>query len=214
MRPDRRRDRLASSRMPTTSRPWRSRSYRHIFSPNVVGDFRGMVRNNGNDFYSNDLSTPIILFQHNWFNEGYFKGMVTDRSRPQRVESRSGIGQHLSARKFQLQHHRPIAVRSRHGAHLQLSRSLSESGPASGPGAVGVCAGPDSPGQLDDESGPALGPLPAGRQQAGGRSARGHLALFPRARIDRALFVRPRLSDAVVRESSACHFVRSRVHQS
>ncbi|MGB8770317.1 MAG: TonB-dependent receptor [Candidatus Korobacteraceae bacterium] len=52
-------------------------TYRHIFSPNVVGDFRGMARNNGNDFYSNDLSTPIILFQHNWFNELYFKGMVT-----------------------------------------------------------------------------------------------------------------------------------------
>ncbi len=52
-------------------------SYRHIFSPKVVGDFRGMVRNNGNDFYSNALSTPIILFQHNWFNEGYFKGMLT-----------------------------------------------------------------------------------------------------------------------------------------
>jgi hypothetical protein len=52
-------------------------NYRHIFSPNVVGDFRAMVRNNGNDFYSNPLSTPIILFQHNWFNEAYFKGMVT-----------------------------------------------------------------------------------------------------------------------------------------
>ncbi len=52
-------------------------SYRHIFSPNVVGDFRVMARNNANDFYSNPLSTPIILFQHNWFNEAYFKGMLT-----------------------------------------------------------------------------------------------------------------------------------------
>jgi len=52
-------------------------TYRHIFSPNVLGDFRAMGRNNGNDFYSNDLSTPIILSQHNWFNEFYFKGMVT-----------------------------------------------------------------------------------------------------------------------------------------
>jgi hypothetical protein len=52
-------------------------NYRHIFSPNVVGDFHFMGRNNGNDFYSNDLSTPIILLQHNWFNEFYFKGMVT-----------------------------------------------------------------------------------------------------------------------------------------
>jgi hypothetical protein len=52
-------------------------SYRHIFSSNVVADFHGMVRNNANDFYSNPLSTPIILFQHNWFDELYFKGMVT-----------------------------------------------------------------------------------------------------------------------------------------
>jgi hypothetical protein len=52
-------------------------NYRHIFSPKVLGDFRTMVRNNGNDFYSNALSTPIILFQHNWFNEAYFKGMLT-----------------------------------------------------------------------------------------------------------------------------------------
>jgi hypothetical protein len=52
-------------------------SYRHIFSPNVVADVHAMVRNNANDFYSNALSTPIILFQHNWFNEFYFKGMVT-----------------------------------------------------------------------------------------------------------------------------------------
>jgi hypothetical protein len=52
-------------------------SYRHIFSSRVLADFHGMVRNNANNFYSNDLSTPIILSQHNWFNEGYFKGTVT-----------------------------------------------------------------------------------------------------------------------------------------
>jgi len=52
-------------------------SYQHIFSPNVVGDFDGMVRNNANHFWSNALSTPILVFQHNWFNEAYFKGTVT-----------------------------------------------------------------------------------------------------------------------------------------
>ncbi len=52
-------------------------AYQHIFSSDVVADLRGMVRNNANNFNSNALSTPIILFQHNWFNEGYFKGMVT-----------------------------------------------------------------------------------------------------------------------------------------
>jgi hypothetical protein len=42
-----------------------------------VADFRGMVRDNSNDFYSNPESTPIELTQHNWFREGYFKGSVT-----------------------------------------------------------------------------------------------------------------------------------------
>ena len=52
-------------------------SYQHTFSPDVVADFRGMVRDNANNFYSNDYSTPVEVFQHNWFREGYFKGSVT-----------------------------------------------------------------------------------------------------------------------------------------
>jgi hypothetical protein len=52
-------------------------SYQHTFSPNMVADFRGMVRDNADNFYSNEDSTPIQVFQHNWFREGYFKGMVT-----------------------------------------------------------------------------------------------------------------------------------------
>jgi hypothetical protein len=52
-------------------------SYQHTFSPRAVADFRGMVRDNANDFNSNTNSTPIEVFQHNWFREGYFKGAVT-----------------------------------------------------------------------------------------------------------------------------------------
>jgi hypothetical protein len=52
-------------------------SYQHIFSSRVVADVRGMVRDNSNDFNSNANSTPIEVFQHNWFREGYFKGAVT-----------------------------------------------------------------------------------------------------------------------------------------
>ena len=52
-------------------------AYTHTFSSHVVADFRGMVRDNANDFYSNANSTPIEVFQHNSFREGYFKGMVT-----------------------------------------------------------------------------------------------------------------------------------------
>jgi hypothetical protein len=57
-------------------------SYQHTFSPEAVADFSGMVRDNANDFYSNQNSTPIEITQHNWFREGYFKGTTTiDRRR-------------------------------------------------------------------------------------------------------------------------------------
>jgi hypothetical protein len=48
--------------------------YQHIFSANSLGTLEGFVRNNANDLYSNDLSKPVIAFQKNYFNEGYFKG--------------------------------------------------------------------------------------------------------------------------------------------
>jgi len=57
-------------------------SYEHIFSSNATGNLRGMVRNNSNDFDSNPQSTPIVVSQHNWFREGYFKSSITiDRGR-------------------------------------------------------------------------------------------------------------------------------------
>ena len=57
-------------------------SYQHTFSSSAVADFRGMVRDNANDFNSNDASTPIEVFQDNWFREGYFKAFATvDRGR-------------------------------------------------------------------------------------------------------------------------------------
>jgi len=48
--------------------------YQHLFSTDSLMSLSGMVRDNANDLYSNDDSTPIIAFQHNWFREGYFKG--------------------------------------------------------------------------------------------------------------------------------------------
>lgn len=52
-------------------------SYQHSFSANATGDLHGMVRDNASDFNSNEESTPIEVFQHNSFREGYFKGSVT-----------------------------------------------------------------------------------------------------------------------------------------
>ena len=52
-------------------------SYQHTFSSNAVLDARGMVRNNSNNFYSNPYSWPVIIFQHNNFNEGYFNSSAS-----------------------------------------------------------------------------------------------------------------------------------------
>jgi hypothetical protein len=52
-------------------------SYRRIFSPDVLLDVRGMVRDNSNDFNSNPYSWPIIVVQHNYFNEGYFNSSLS-----------------------------------------------------------------------------------------------------------------------------------------
>lgn len=52
-------------------------SYQHIFSPNVLADFRGMVRNTAQDLDSNAESTPIMAFSHNYFREGYFNSSIS-----------------------------------------------------------------------------------------------------------------------------------------
>ncbi|MFP5237426.1 MAG: TonB-dependent receptor [Acidobacteriota bacterium] len=57
-------------------------SYEHTFSPKTLARFAGMVRDNAQDFNSNPQSTPVEVFQHNRFRDGYFKAMVVaDRGR-------------------------------------------------------------------------------------------------------------------------------------
>jgi outer membrane cobalamin receptor len=57
-------------------------SYEHIFRSSALADVRGMARDNANDFGSNAQSTPIEVFQHNRFREGYLKAALTaDRGR-------------------------------------------------------------------------------------------------------------------------------------
>lgn len=52
-------------------------TYEHIFSPQVVTNLRGMVRDDASDLFSNPASTPVVAFQHNEFKEGYFKGTIS-----------------------------------------------------------------------------------------------------------------------------------------
>lgn len=51
-------------------------SFEHTFSPKTLARVSGMVRDNANGFYSNPKSTPIEVFQHNRFREGYVKAIV------------------------------------------------------------------------------------------------------------------------------------------
>jgi outer membrane cobalamin receptor len=64
-------------------------SYQHLFSPNVVADFHGMVRDDSEGLSSNPFSTPIIASQDNGFREGYFKGTVSIHHRNQ--EWKAGV---------------------------------------------------------------------------------------------------------------------------
>jgi TonB-dependent Receptor Plug Domain len=52
-------------------------SYQHTFSSNASADFRTMVRDNEIGFNSNAESTPIEVFQQNFFREAYFRGTAT-----------------------------------------------------------------------------------------------------------------------------------------
>jgi hypothetical protein len=52
-------------------------SYQHIFSSDVLANFRGMVRDHSHNLSSNPQSWPIEAFQDNSFNEGYFNGTVS-----------------------------------------------------------------------------------------------------------------------------------------
>lgn len=64
-------------------------SYQHIFSSNVIADFRGMARDTSSRLDSNPLSTPIITFQQNWFRECYFKAGLSIHHG--RHESKAGL---------------------------------------------------------------------------------------------------------------------------
>jgi outer membrane receptor for Fe3+-dicitrate len=52
-------------------------SYQHVFSSNVLGSLRGMVRAGNNDLFSNPESTPVVAFLHNGLKEGYFNGSLS-----------------------------------------------------------------------------------------------------------------------------------------
>src|SRR5499427_7798264 len=52
-------------------------AHTHIFSTNILGQFRAMFRNNEGRLWSNELSTPILPAQDRGFHEAYFGGSVS-----------------------------------------------------------------------------------------------------------------------------------------
>ena len=51
--------------------------YQHIFSPNIIGDLRGMVRDLSADLWSNALATPIFASQARGLRESYVKATLS-----------------------------------------------------------------------------------------------------------------------------------------
>ena len=54
-------------------------SYQHIFSPQVIGDLRGMVRDLSASLWSNDFATPVVAAQDRGLRETYLKGAASAR---------------------------------------------------------------------------------------------------------------------------------------
>jgi hypothetical protein len=56
-------------------------SYEHIFSANVLGNFRAMTRDITAGFWSNNLATPMIAGQDRGYHEEYAKGTLSVHAR-------------------------------------------------------------------------------------------------------------------------------------
>ena len=52
-------------------------SYQHVFSPKILGDVRGLVRDLSASLWSNDLATPIFAAQDRGFRESYLKATLS-----------------------------------------------------------------------------------------------------------------------------------------
>jgi hypothetical protein len=55
-------------------------SYTHVFSANLLGELRGMVRDVTAGLWSNDLSTPVVASQDRGLRESYLKGGLSVHS--------------------------------------------------------------------------------------------------------------------------------------
>ena len=176
-------------------------SYQHTFSSHAVADFRGMVRDNANDFNSNANSTPIEVFQHNWFREGYFKGTATvDHGRH---EWKFGVE---SDNTF-LNENFNYIITDPTQFDTDTPPTFAFLGSRSRPRAIRIRAGPDQSQELDHQCRAALGPLSAVAEPASAGPTLLDFALFPVRRPSSCIspmtgFFRLRLSRIILLSSS------------
>ena len=184
-------------------------TYQHIFSPNVLIDARGMVRDNSNDFYSNPYSWPIIVNQHNDFKEGYFHTSVSIHQ-----------GHHEWKAGLESDN---IFLHENYSDVITANPNYPVSYPFD-PGTVTTFAftghRPDleqsayiqdliHARQLDRQRRPPLGSLPAPSQSKCRKPASSRSAFLSKNKRDAPLLLRPHLSNSIVREHPALQLPRS-----
>ena len=130
-------------------------------------------------------STPIEVFQHNFFREGYFKGDRDHRSRP---ATNGNLGSNRTTLFLNENFSYIITDPSQFDPDTP-PRTFSFVGNRPGSRAIGIRAGSDPVEKLDDQCRPALGSLPAVIESAGSRSALCNFALLSRRPIWFCIFL-------------------------
>ena len=182
-------------------------SYQHIFSSDVLANFRGMVRDNSADLNSNTDSWPIAAFQHNDFKEGYFNAAVSIHHGHH--EWKAGLE---SDNLFLHENFSDIITANPNLPLIPTIPSIPPPPPRSPlPAAVLIS---NSPPSFRISSTSATGPstlASAGTTINSAQSKRRQpaffrRALFPRRESDRPRLLRPHLSNAIVRKHPAVQF--------
>ena len=133
-------------------------------------------------FNSNPESTPIEVFQQNFFNEEYFKGTATITHG--RNEWKFGFESDNTFLNENFRYHITDPTQFDDGTETDFAFQ----GKSSRPRAICIRAGPDPSEELDHQCRTALGPLPTFLEPAGGRSALLNFALFSRLQICSCIF--------------------------
>ena len=164
-------------------------AYQHTFSPQAVADFRGMVRDNSNDFYSNANSTPVqVLPSTTGFAKATCESTVTiAHGHNEWKFGCESDNTFLNENDLSLRAITDLTTHScdpaastpprRWTLHISIHRESARLG------TVSVRSRPLFTWEIGRQCGPALGPLPASANRQAFESALRDLTLFPFGRI-------------------------------